>query len=348
MLRIAQTKFEILNFVCNYNILMKELVESFPSQLKEAIEIGRKASLSAASHEIKNVVISGLGGSGIGGTIAAELTAKEATVPILVNKDYFLPAYVNENSLVIISSYSGNTEETLNAMDIAIERGAKIVCVSSGGKVIDKAQALGFDHIIIPEGKPPRACLGYSLTQLFYVLNHFEIISGGFEAQLEKAITLLENDKEDIIQKAENITEQLHQKLPILYAPAGYEGVAVRFRQQLNENSKILCWHHVIPEMNHNELVGWRDENHDLAVVIFRNDDDYERVKSRIEINEGVFAKYTPNIIELFSKGDSAIEKSLYLIHLCDWVSCFLADKRGVDAVEVKVIDHLKGELAKL
>lgn len=348
MLCIAQTNFEFINFGSNYIIPMKELVESFPIQLKEALEIGRNAKLSSATHEIKNVLISGLGGSGIGGTIAAELTASEATVPILVNKDYFLPAYVNQHTLVIISSYSGNTEETTNAMEIAIERGAKIVCVSSGGKVIDKAQALGFDHIIIPGGNPPRACLGYSLTQLFYVLNHFGIISNKFEAQLEKAIALLESDKEDILSRAQDLTSKLHQKLPILYAPAGYEGVAVRFRQQLNENSKILCWHHVIPEMNHNELVGWKDENHDLAVVIFRNDNDYDRVKSRIEINEGVISQYTPNIIELFSKGDSAIEKSLYLIHLCDWVTCFLADKRGVDAVEVKVIDQLKGELAKL
>lgn len=327
---------------------MKDLVEKFPAQLREAIEIGKKVHLSSPTYEIKNVLVSGLGGSGIGGTILAELTAQDTKAPILVNKDYFIPSYVNEHTLFIASSYSGNTEETLSALNLAIKQNSKIVCISSGGKVIELAKEHGFDHIIIPSGMPPRACLGYSLTQLFYVLAGYNLISDSFESQLNKAINLLESDKSDIIDKAEHITEQLHHKLPIIYAPAGYEGVAIRFRQQLNENSKILCWHHVIPEMNHNELVGWKDENHDLAVVILRNDNDFDRIKSRIEINEGVIGNYTPNIIEIFSKGDSNLEKALYLIHLCDWISCLLADKRGVDPVEVKVIDHLKGELAKL
>lgn len=327
---------------------MKDLVEKFPSQLREAVEIGQKAVLNSPAYEIKNVLVSGLGGSGIGGTILAELTANETKVPILVNKDYFIPNYVNENTLFIACSYSGNTEETLNALELALKQNAKILCISSGGKVIDTAKEQELDHIVIPGGMPPRACLGYSFTQLLYALAGYGLISNVFEGQINKTIGLLEADKQDIIDKAEHITEQLHHKLPIIYAPAGYEGVAIRFRQQLNENSKILCWHHVIPEMNHNELVGWRDENHDLAVVILRNDNDYARVKSRIEINEGVISKYTPNIIEIFSKGASHLEKAMYLIHLCDWVSCLLAEKRGVDPVEVKVIDHLKGELAKL
>ncbi len=326
---------------------MQELVKSFPKQLSEAIEIGRNASLKGQNKGIQNVLISGLGGSGIGGTIVAELTANEAIVPITVNKGYFIPEFVNEKTLVIISSYSGNTEETLEAFEQALAKKSTVVCVSSGGHVIETAKEKGLDFISIPGGMPPRACLGYSLTQLFYVLAHFGIISKRFEAELKKSVSLLADKQEEIVAKAHQITEQLFNKLPIIYATEGYEGVAVRFRQQLNENSKMLCWHHVIPEMNHNELVGWRDENHDLAVIIFRNDDDYSRVVSRIEINEEVISKYTPNVIEVFSEGESQVEKSFYLVHLGDWVSCFLAEKRGVDAVEVNVIDFLKGELSK-
>jgi glucose/mannose-6-phosphate isomerase len=124
--------------------------------------------------------------------------------------------------------------------------------------------------------------------------------------------------------------------------------VATRFRQQVNENAKMLCWHHVIPEMNHNELVGWRTENNDLAVILFRNSTDLDRIQARMEINKQTIAAYTDTIVEVWSKGNSNLERALYLIHLGDWVSFFLGEKKGVDIIEVKVIDHLKGELAKL
>ena len=137
-------------------------------------------------------------------------------------------------------------------------------------------------------------------------------------------------------------------KIPVIYADANYEGIAVRFRQQINENSKMLCWHHVIPEMNHNELVGWTTKNDDLAVVIFRNDDDYFRTQKRMEVNKTVFEKYTSTIIEIYSKGNSQLEKAMYLLHLGDWVSYLIAEKKGIDVVEVDVITHLKNELAKI
>ena len=125
------------------------------------------------------------------------------------------------------------------------------------------------------------------------------------------------------------------------------EPVAVRLRQQLNENSKILCWHHVIPEMNHNELVGWRNEDQNLAVIIFRNEDDYDKIQKRIEINKSIFEKYTSNLFEIYSIGENDIEKAMYFIHLGDWISYFIAELREMDATEVNVIDFLKSELKK-
>jgi glucose/mannose-6-phosphate isomerase len=326
---------------------MEDLIANFTQQLKEALEIGEKAKLRKNEKKISNIIITGLGGSGIGGTIVTEITANEIKVPIVVNKDYFLPEFANENTLVIACSYSGNTEETLQAFETAFKKNCAIVCVSSGGKMIELAEKHNLDYIKIPGGMPPRACIGYSLTQLFFVLHHFGFISNSFKKEIEKSIQLLDNEEEDIRTQAKSIAGALLNNLPIIYAVAGYEGVAVRFRQQLNENSKILAWHHVLPEMNHNELVGWTQENDELAVVILRNEDDYERSVKRIEISKEVFQKYTPNIIEIFSKGNSRIERSLYLIHLCDWISAEIANLRGIDAVEVRVIDYLKGSLAK-
>jgi len=327
---------------------MKELVASFTAQLRQAVEIGEQATFTKPANEIRNVLITGLGGSGIGGSIITQIVDQEVKVPIVVNKDYFLPSFVGPNTLVIVSSYSGNTEETLAAMQIAIERGAKIVCVTSGGKVHEMAKANGYDVIVIPGGMPPRACLAYSFTQLFFVLHGFGLIGDWFKADFETSIHLLDHEEEHICAEAYYLAEKLHKKIPVIYSQANYEAVAIRFRQQINENSKMLCWHHVLPEMNHNELVGWTQSNDKLAAVFFRNENDYDRTKARMELTKKIVLKYTPYLFEVYSKGQTQLQKSLYLIHFGDWVSWYLSEIRNIDATEVKVIDFLKGELSKM
>jgi glucose/mannose-6-phosphate isomerase len=255
---------------------------------------------------------------------------------------------VNEHSLVIISSYSGNTEETVNALHLAINKKAKIVCITSGGKIAQIAAESGIDLIVVPGGMPPRACLGYSLTQLFFVLHFHKVIDTDFTSQLQSSIALIGREEEKIRDEAKQVAEKLHGKLPVIYSTTYQEGLAIRLRQQLNENSKVLCWHHVFPEMNHNELVGWTEKHDDLSIVILRDPDEYNRNVSRIEISKEVFRKYTSNITEIFAKGSTPLEKAIYLIHLGDWISTYLAGMRGVDAVEVSVINHLKSELSKI
>ncbi len=327
---------------------MQKLVQNFPNQLKEAFEIGEKSEVLSSKQEIRNVIVTGLGGSGIGGTIVSEIVANECIVPISINKDYFLPAFVNEHSLVIVSSYSGNTEETVQAMESALKAKAKIVCISSGGKISEMAKQNNCDLITIPGGMPPRSCLGYSMTQLFFILNRLKLIGDSFKKQLKDAIDLIVREEKTLKEEATAIADFLFNKIPVIYAVDGYNGVATRFRQQINENSKMLCWHHILPEMNHNELVGWAGGWEDLAVIILRNKTDYSRTQARIEISKEVFAKHTSHVRELWSKGNSQLEKSIYLIHLTDWASCYLADKNGVDAIEINIINHLKGSLAKI
>jgi glucose/mannose-6-phosphate isomerase len=327
---------------------MKELIANFTKQLEEAIKIGEKAQLSDPKHEIKNILISGLGGSGIGGSIAAELLADKATLPITVKKDYFIPAFVNENTLVIISSYSGDTEETLSAMNFALERNAKVVCVTSGGQITQIAKQKNLDLILIPGSMPPRACLAYSFTQLFFILSYFKVIDGSFKSEIKQAIENLNKSEEAIKKEAEDLAGKLKNKIPVIYATVPFDGVAVRFRQQINENSKLLCWSNVFPEMNHNELVGWASKQEQLGVVILRSEAEYYRNKKRVEISKDVFSRYCDSINEVFAKGSGELERALYLIHLCDWTSSFIADQRGVDPVEVKVINHLKSELSKI
>jgi glucose/mannose-6-phosphate isomerase len=325
---------------------MKELVQQFTAQLKQAKQISDNAVVSE-TRNIQNIVITGLGGSGIGGSIVSELISDQCRVPLIINKDYFLPDFVNENTLVIVSSYSGNTEETVHAMQEAVARKAQIACVTSGGKVLEMSRQHQLDCIEIPGGKPPRSCIGYSLVQLIKILVSKGFAPNSLFTDFEKAIELLETQNQNIKNQAEEIASKLLDKITVIYSLGTCEGVTIRFRQQINENSKMLCWHNVFPEMNHNELVGWTSRNDDLAVVTFHTSFDYGRTKKRYEVCKPIFEKYSSAVIDIVAKGDSKLEQFLYLINLGDWISCYLADLKGIDPVEVKVIDLLKGELAK-
>lgn len=327
---------------------MKELVEKFIDQIEEGILIGERAELTVCNREFSNIVITGLGGSGIGGKIVSQLVEEQCDVPIIVNNTYDIPSFVSSESLVIASSFSGNTEETLIALEQAQAKGAEIAVITSGGKMLEIANANHYNHIILPEGDSPRAMLMYSLVQQFYLLNHYGIIDKTFVNELKASVKLLSDHLVGIKVEAKSIAEKLLGKTAVLYSEAKYEGVTIRFRQQLNENSKVLCWHHVLPEMNHNELVGWAGGKNEYAVIMFRNEDDFYRTQRRMEITKEVVEKYTKDYIEVFSKGESRIQRSLYLILLGDWVSVYLSELRKVDAKEVHVIAHLKGELSKL
>ena len=325
---------------------MRDLVVRFPQQLKKAVEISESAKLTSRSG-IKNVLITGLGGSGIGATIVTDWTRDCAKLPISVNKGYFLPNFVKKNSLVICSSYSGNTEETYNVLEQAHKSGAKIVCISSGGKMVEFCKKNKIDYIQIPDGMPPRSCVGYSMVQVLKILTFFKIVPNKVFKQLNGGIKLLEKEQKNIDQYTKQISELIYNKMPILYSEDKFEGVTIRYRQQINENAKMLTWHHVIPEMNHNEMVGWVEENNNLVVLFINNALDFSRNIQRRKLNETTIAQYTKNIINIHSKGKNIVEQSLYHIHLADLLSVHLADRRGVDSVDIEVINKLKSALEK-
>lgn len=325
---------------------MNEYVSEFTTQLEEALSIALKFK-PTENEEITNIVICGLGGSGIGATILSQLIIDECTVPITMSKEYDVPASVGENTLVIACSYSGNTEETLEAVHGAMIHGAFIVCVSSGGTLSEMAIEKGWPLITIPGGIPPRAAFAYSLVQLFRIVNAFGFIADTWIQELREAITHLNENESKMQEAARMLAESLKSHIPVIYTSAWLEGVGVRWRQQINENSKALAWTQPYPEMNHNELVGWRTVNHQLAVVFLTSDLDHERVAHRMELTAKVYRKYTPHIHHVAAEGESRLAQALYLIHLGDWMTVYLAEFRGFDSIEVEVIDWLKGELAK-
>lgn len=328
---------------------MYEMIQAFPAQLEEAIQIAGQVAIRKHLHPIQKIFVSGMGGSGIGADFVGSFIKSNCKVPFIVGKSYEAPAWIDQNTLVIISSYSGNTEETLSTFKQIKESGAKIICISSGGEVIRHANESNLDVIKLPsDWSSPRACLGFSLVSQLFAIYGLVLIDGAFKNDLQQSIELLKSETAEIIQKAKQLAAVLENKMIVIYATDRIEPVAVRFRQQINENGKMLCWHHVIPEMNHNELVGWRWQQTALAVLFIRNADDHPRNHTRIELTKEIVSHYTSSVIELFSKGHSLIGRSIYLVHLLDYVSVFLAEYNKMDAVEVRVIDFLKTELSKI
>lgn len=321
---------------------MKQLIEQFSNQLLQAINIGKKSKLNVHGKTYNQVFVSGLGGSGIGATMVQEYVNDKLAIPFVVNKDYAIAKSVNASTLFIACSYSGNTEETLAAVAEAIKRKATIVCVTSGGELEVFANKNKCDLILIPSGMPPRACLGYSLTQLLFILKKAKLLGENFEKQFLIAATNIEKNTKAIQKEAKAISQKLFNRRIAMYTLAGSEGLAVRFRQQLNENSKLLSWHNVIPEMTHNEIVGWKKLQPDLTVVFIYSNDDNPKNLKRMKVMKDVVKKYKAKSLDIELKGENYWDKVFNYIHLTDWVSIELAEKNEEDASEIKIINFLK------
>ena len=342
---------------------MRRLIAEFPRQVKEAVEIGKEFSCSFDGAPIRNVVVSGLGGSAIGGDILRAFSSGTMGVPFIVNRHYYLPEFVDEHSLVVIASYSGNTEETISVHRDATRRKANVVCISSGGEISARAKKYNQPLIIIPGGLPPRAALGYSFFPVLLLMHGLKLIPSP-EKDIRETISLLEKksklygDPADKKNRALALAKKLHGKLPIIYSAADrFDVVNLRWRGQFSENAKILAYGNVYPEMNHNELVGWSKSFHtgntvtpqmkEMAVLYLRDKQDFKRIQMRMEITKNIIGKCASEIIEVYSEGTSLLARMFSLIYLGDWVSYYLAILNHVDPTPVKAIDYLKNELAK-
>jgi glucose/mannose-6-phosphate isomerase len=326
---------------------MKQLIHDFPKHIEEAFSIAEKSTFKSPSAEIHNIIICGMGGSGIGAKIVSNWVQNEIKLPITLVTDYTLPSFASANSLIIGSSYSGNTEETMMALEAGKALGAHIMCVCSGGKMEQFCQENKYDCVIVPGGNPPRSTLAFSLVQLLNMLHSLRFIGSSTLNQMKAAQNLLTENLSEIQSVAQEVSAHLFGKIGILYGETKYEGVIVRARQQFNENSKYLCWHHTIPEMNHNELVGWGGGDTRFAPIFFETSDVHPRNKKRFEITKNATEKKCGKILSISAKGASTVEESLYLIHIVDWASFYLCEANNQDIIDIEIIDYLKGELSK-
>ncbi|MGD0337491.1 MAG: bifunctional phosphoglucose/phosphomannose isomerase [Bacteroidota bacterium] len=335
----------------------RKAIHEFFHQVEQAVAIGNIAKVKIPRKGIRTIVLTGLGGSAIGGDLLRSYLSGEIAVPIIVNRFYSLPEFVDSSTLVIISSYSGNTEETISAYKDAIRKKAAILCITTGGVVAAMAKKYRHPRISIPAGLQPRAALGYSFFPLLATLFRNGYIKNK-EKDIKETIALLHDlaEKYSSTDTAANDTlslaERVHGKLPIIYSSTEkFDSVNLRWRSQICENAKQLAYGNVFPELNHNELVGWkvlRDLMKQFELVVLRDKDDHKRVAARMDITQQLLREYAGNVTEVHSQGKSLLARMFSLIHFGDWVSYWLAILNHEDPAPVKAIDFLKSKLAEL
>ncbi len=316
----------------------EQMLKSLPEQISwEKIDVDRSL--------YKTITFCGMGGSGIVGDLArAWMEHRGCKTPVLTHKGYGLPNCVEgEEHLVICISYSGNTEETIDNFKTALERDATVVTISSGGKLEELAKKNGVLHLKVPSGYAPRFALGFLLSKVLSLL-------GIDKEELEDCRENLKANYEKIKKKGNEIAERIYSYIPVIYSTPLTQKVALRWKSQINENAKTPSYYAVIPELNHNEIMGL--ENAELrnkcAFVVMFDIKDHERVRARVDITLRILKDLGINPVIVAGDGNSYIARTLYLIHIGDWVSYYLAGKYKFDILSTGTIDQIKEELKKI
>lgn len=326
----------------------------FPEMMKEALEKEIEFNIEIKP---KNIVIAGMGGSAISGDIIIDLIKDKIEIPIEVCKDYKLPNFINDESLVILISYSGNTEETISCFKQAINKNGNVICITSNGILEHLCKRKNIKFIKIPQNLKPRASFPYLFISLLKIIDSFEkrlkILYDSKEAI--KIVEKLrednfDNNKEEIKQEGilYDIAKLVYKKDAILiYSPDYLKGVATRIKTQINENSKMLSWFSTIPELNHNEISGWQEvEKSNFAVIFLRTYKENEKIRKRVEYTKDIL-KNKACVKEIWSIGKSKLAILFSLIYQGDILSLHIGKMRNVNVDDVPLQDRIKEILKK-
>mgnify|MGYP000218174864 CR=1 FL=1 len=327
---------------------------NFPRFCREAWDLTKKVSIGYS--DVERIIVAGMGGSAIGGDFLKQLLIDKAetVVPVEVCRDYRLPAYANEKTLVFVVSYSGETEETLNAFIDALKKKCMVTCISSGGTLTSFAEKLNLPRLTVPSGVAPRAAFPYLFLPMLLILQKIGLISN-IEPEVKEAIQTLENVKTKISPETpfkENSAKKLAWEIlgtvPVIYGFRFYGAVAQRFKTQINENGKVPCKCEVFPELNHNEIVGWEAPQNltkIFSVILLRDKTEPIEIRWRIQVTKELIAKKAGKIVEVWSYGESRLAKMLSLTYIGDFTSIYLALLQGVNPTPVKMITSLKQKM---
>ena len=329
-------------------------IKDLPLQVRDAWKIVQAATLPPAYGDVRNITILGMGGSAIGGEFAGALLADELKVPLNVHRDYGIPGYVGRDSLVIVSSFSGNTEETLSGFDEAKKRGAKILAITTGGKVAEDAKALRLPLITFGYHAQPRAALGYSMTLVLGVLGKLGF-ARDMGKEIEQALTDVAKLEERVHEgartnDAKKLAAELYGRIPVIFGAGAMGVMARRVKDQWNENAKNWAHYDVMSELNHNAVVGFphppiaRDAQ---TVLLLRSRRDNPRHQIRFEVTKELLDRAQIPHKDLQFDGESLLSEILQMTYFTDYVSFYVALLNGADPSPVTSIDYLKDRLAK-
>ncbi len=339
---------------------MVDLLRNFPEQVREAVEIGETFDPPRWSPgSVEKIVFAGMGGSAIGGDVIRSLASFDFPIPIWVSRHYCLPPFVDSKTLCIFSSYSGNTEETLSAFQEGMKRKLKAVAITSGGELARLAGRFGIPSVKIPSGFPPRVALGYSVFPVLKVLAALKLWKWDPRA-IDETLSLLENlakkeygpEVSPVSNPAKRLAQALWERWGVIYAGTELlDSAALRFRNQIEENAKAMSSHHLIPEMNHNEILGWQFPKKLVSkstAVFLRDREDHARIQLRMRITKDVILKGGGLVHEIHSRGKSRLARLFSVVYEGDWASFYLALLYRIDPTPVAVIESLKKQLAKV
>ena len=329
---------------------------SLPDMLEEGWKLAQGSALKDLEG-FENIIISGMGGSAMGGDILRSAFGEGLKIPVFVNRSYDVPGFLSDKTLFIAVSYSGNTEETLSAFNKAVNMKCKLASISSGGKLEALSKDLGIPHLKVPSGFPPRAALGYILPSLLYVLAMTKLVDGIEESLLEsvKLLRIL-RDKYSINEAAKSnevkqMARRILGKVPLIMSCVETTSSAgFRWKTQLSENGKVTSLHIDFPELNHNDLVNisfLKSGKHVFYAIILRDKFDSERMKKRIEITKSLVSGNLGGFNEVWTQGNSKLARILSLIMYGDFLSVYLAVLQDIDPTPVSVIEQLKKELSR-
>lgn len=336
---------------------MLEAVERFPEQMRRSLGAGRSEVALPDAEGLRGVVVLGMGGSGISGDVVGALAPGAGLrLPVVTVKGYSLPPYVDSRYLVFAVSYSGNTEETLDCLEQAQKAGARLVAVTSGGRLAGIAGESGIPLFTIPGGLQPRASLGYLFVPILCALERMGLTSG-MTGLLEAAAGMLEErsgefgrDTKLDSNPTKRLAKDLAGYLPVVYGSEGPLSVAaLRWKAQLNENAKVPAFCNSFPELNHNETVGWQNLEELCSgchLVVLRESGEHPRVEKRIAITLDLLSGSIGHTTQVCARGSNAVERLLDLIYFGDFTSVYLALAMGQDPTPVTRIDDLKKRLA--
>lgn len=334
-----------------YNL--RQIILNSPNQLSWAVNNWKPMKFKK---KFSNVILCGMGGSAwpiefVVNYLTTNPKMRLNNIPIIIHRNYGLPDEVNKNSLMIFSSYSGNTEETIETYKAAFKAGVKGVVMTSGGELEKLAIKNGTDILKIPEKNiPPRFSTGYMVGFLSKLLEDAKIMknaSGDILKTSEYLRKLLSEEKLEA--RGCELAEKINGKIPIIYASVNYRIAAKVWKIKINENAKIPSFWNHLPELNHNEMVGFTlADPKQFLIIMLRNEEDDKEILKVMSITEKLLANKGFLLEEIEMKGDNFFSKIFSTTLLCDWVSYYLALKRGIDPTPVLLVNEFKDELIRI